>query len=182
MPDYKKYVPFILIWEGGLVNDVDDNGGLTNKGITYNTYSSLCSRVYHCEPTRVHFESLTNDEVGLIVKWYWDGATRQNSINSQMIAETITGWYWGSGMLGLKWFQQMLRDEFKKDLVCDGVIGDISIKAINIIDETELFKAALMTRKQRFITIAENDKTQKKFLQGWINRLDSFASRWGFGL
>ena len=35
MAEVKKLVPFILKWEGGFVNDPDDLGGATNKGVIY---------------------------------------------------------------------------------------------------------------------------------------------------
>ena len=38
MADAQKLVPFILSWEGGYVNDPDDVGGATNKGITIATW------------------------------------------------------------------------------------------------------------------------------------------------
>src|SRR6201986_252592 len=31
-------LPFILRWEGGFVDDPDDRGGRTNKGVTQNVY------------------------------------------------------------------------------------------------------------------------------------------------
>ena len=40
----QKLVPFILSWEGGFVNDPDDVGGATNKGITIATW-----RLHGCD-------------------------------------------------------------------------------------------------------------------------------------
>ena len=34
MADVKKLAPFILKWEGGFVNNPNDPGGATNKGVT----------------------------------------------------------------------------------------------------------------------------------------------------
>ena len=44
MADAQKLVPFILSWEGGYVNDPDDVGGATNKGITIATW-----RLHGCD-------------------------------------------------------------------------------------------------------------------------------------
>lgn len=39
MANSSKLVPFILQWEGGFVNDPDDLGGATNKGITIGAFT-----------------------------------------------------------------------------------------------------------------------------------------------
>ena len=178
MANYKLIVPFLLKWEGGIANDKDDKGGLTNKGITYDTYKNLCSIVYKVKPSLEHFHSLSDDEVGLMVQWYWNQATNGNQITSQRVAEAITTWRWGSGTLGLKWFQTMLNKEYNAGLLVDGVIGKKTTQFINSLDEVNLFRNAIKYRRNRFYAIVENDKSQGKFLKGWLNRLRSFASRY----
>ena len=44
MANVEKLVPFILKWEGGFVNDPDDLGGATNKGVTLATYTQYCRK------------------------------------------------------------------------------------------------------------------------------------------
>jgi len=177
--DYRKYVPFVLRWEGGVSNNAADRGGLTYKGITYKTYNALCKTVLKKDPHREHFLSLTDEEVGLFVKHYWDKSTNNNQIASQKIAEAITSWHWGSGKLGLMWYQQMLNKEYNCKLVVDGIIGRASIVAINSIDPDSLFQMSIKYRRDRFYTIVKNNPSQKVFLKGWLNRLRYFAKRHG---
>ena len=37
---FEKALKFVLRWEGGYVNNPNDQGGATNKGITQNTYNA----------------------------------------------------------------------------------------------------------------------------------------------
>ena len=177
--DYRKYVPFVLRWEGGVSNNAADRGGLTYKGITRATYVTLCQTVLKRSPDREHFLSLTDEEVGLFVKYYWDKATNNNQIASQKIAEAITSWFWGSGKLGLMWYQRMLNKEYGCKLVVDGIIGRASIEAINSIDADDLFKTSIKYRYNRFYQICRQNPSQKIFLKGWLNRLQDFAERHG---
>jgi len=177
-PSYETLIPFLLRWEGGEVDDPNDNGGHTNKGVTYGTYAQLCRQIYGVEPSKEHFVALTDVEVGLIVKHFWDKSTNYNEIRCQKVAEAITTWRWGSGNGGLMWFQQMLNKEYDCKLVVDGIIGSGSVWFINKLDQDILFKNCLKYRKARFETICKNNETQYKFLRGWLNRLTDFGKRW----
>ena len=177
--DYRKYVPFVLNWEGGVSDHAADRGGITYKGITYATYKLLCKIVLKKDPNREHFLSLTDEEVGLFVKYFWDKSTNNNQIASQKIAEAITSWFWGSGKLGLMWYQRMLNKEYNCKLVVDGVIGRASIEAINSIDADDLFQMSIKYRYNRFHQICKQNPSQKIFLKGWLNRLQDFAERHG---
>ena len=177
--DYRNYVPFVLRWEGGKSDNASDRGGLTYKGITKKTYFALCKIVLKKDPSIEHFLSLTDEEAGLFVKYFWDKSTNNNQIASQKIAEAITSWHWGSGKLGLMWYQRMLNKEYGCKLVVDGIIGRASIAAINSIDADDLFQMSIKYRYNRFHQICKQDSSQKKFLKGWLNRLRDFAKRHG---
>ena len=120
---------------------------------------------------------MTDEDVGLFVKYFWDKSTNNNQIASQKIAEAITSWCWGSGKLGLIWYQQMLNKEYNCKLVVDGIIGRASVAAINSIDADKLFQMSTKYRGERFYSIANSYTSQRIFLDGWLNRLVDFAKR-----
>ena len=66
---YNKALKFVLKWEGGYVNDPDDKGGATNKGITQGTYNGwLKSKGLQSKDVKF----ITSDEVAKIYyQNYW---------------------------------------------------------------------------------------------------------------
>ena len=66
---FKKALKFVLKWEGGYVNNPNDKGGATNKGITQYTYNNWL-KTHGLQPRSVKF--ITDDEVEQIYyKNYW---------------------------------------------------------------------------------------------------------------
>jgi len=175
--NYKAFVPFILRWEGGVSNDKADSGGLTNKGITFTTYKALARGVLKKEPTQSNFLAMTERDAELIIKFFWDKATNKNGINSQKIAEAVTSWFWGSGGVGIRNFQRLLNKEFGTSLSIDGVVGNQTVAVINRINEHKLFIKMIEARKQFFIDLADKRPKDKRFLKGWLNRLNDFYNR-----
>jgi lysozyme family protein len=176
--DYRKFVPFILRWEGGEVNDKNDRGGHTNKGITRTTFNALSKKVLGKEPNLDNFKNLSRAEAILIIRYFWNRATLNNQIKSQAVAEAITSWMWGSGNYGIKEWQRMLRDRFgKKDIVVDGAVGKQTINYTNSIPEKQLMAQAILAREQTFRKLVKNDPSQARFIKGWLNRLSDFHNR-----
>jgi lysozyme family protein len=66
---FDQALDFTLRWEGGYVNDPDDPGGATNKGITQATYTAWRSaKGMPSRPVR----DITDDEVQVIYRErYW---------------------------------------------------------------------------------------------------------------
>lgn len=66
---FEKALHFVLKWEGGYVNNPNDKGGATNKGITQNTYNAwLRSKNQNLKDVR----NITDREVKEIYyKNYW---------------------------------------------------------------------------------------------------------------
>jgi lysozyme family protein len=177
-PDYRKFVPFILRWEGGEVNDPSDRGGHTNKGITRTTFNALSKKVTGKEPTTANFKNLTQDDAMQFIRYFWMKATWNNRIRSQAVAEAITSWFWGSGNYGIKEWQRMLRDHFaKRNIIVDGIVGKQTVDYTNSIPETQIMEQAIASREKTFRTLAQKDPRQLRFLNGWLNRLNDFKNR-----
>ena len=66
---FKKALGFVLKWEGGYVNNPNDKGGKTNKGITQYTYNAWLKEK---KQQLRDVKNITNDEVEKIYyENYW---------------------------------------------------------------------------------------------------------------
>src|ERR1017187_7977633 len=91
MADFTHIIPFIKTAEGGWVDNVNDSGGETNKGITYTTWVSFFGADHD------RFMAMSDEDWGAIFKKdYWDQMLG-DQIQSQRIADIIVDWVWGSG-------------------------------------------------------------------------------------
>lgn len=158
---------FTLHWEAGYVDNPDDSGGATNKGITQATYDRY--RLSLGEITQ-SVGLITDDEVQAIyTEMYWNPA--HCSLLSNRLACCHFDWSVNHGVNGaMHTLQQAL------GVPADGVWGPQTQNAANITAEDETIDAYLTLRRTRYQQIAEADGTQMQFLKGWLSRVDDLES------
>ena len=166
MADYKVIIPFILKWEGGFVNDPDDRGGATNKGVTIATFR----QVYGKQKTVTDLKNITADQWKYIFKkLFWDKC-KCDAIEDQSVANIIVDYAWGSGT------SRAVRDvQAIVGTACDGIAGQKTAAAINGTDAKTLFNKIKERRIQFYNNIVKSNPLQKKFLRGWTNRVSSLV-------
>lgn len=165
MADAQKLVPFILRWEGGFVDDPDDAGGATNKGITIGTFRHF----YGKEATVEQLKGLTDTQwLHIFKSGYWD-RWRADEIANQSIANILVDWVWASGKPGITKVQKILNVE------PDGIVGPITLAALNARAADPLFHQIRAARIAFVENIVRRNSSQKKFLNGWKRRILSFA-------
>ncbi|HBG40100.1 MAG TPA: peptidoglycan domain protein [Porphyromonadaceae bacterium] len=166
MAKVELLVPIILKWEGGFANDPDDLGGATNKGITFNTFSSYCRRKGYPKPTIERLKAITAAQWMDIMKtMYWD-KWRADEIQSQSVANILVDWLWLSGSHGIKIPQSVL------GVPADGIVGPQTINAVNREDPLTLFNKIKEARYQFIDRICQSRPINNKYKKGWINRLN----------
>ena len=185
MASIDKLIPFILKWEGGFANDPTDRGGATNKGVTIATYEAYCKRKGYPRPTVEQLKNIPDAHWREIVKtMYWD-KWHADEIHSQKVANILVDWVWASGIHGIKKPQALL------GVKADGIVGNKTLSAVNFADPDQLFEAILKERVKfnngivsRSVAAYEkkigrkatekelSNYTQKRFLSGWMNRLN----------
>lgn len=157
-------IPKIIRWEGGFVDDPDDAGGATNKGVTLATFRKF----YGAEATVQQLKRITDEQwLHIFKEGYWN-IFKADHIEDQSIANLCVDWLYNSGVAAIKRVQKIV------GVVDDGIVGAKTIEAINDKASRALFYQIRSARIAFVETIARNKPSQRKFLQGWKNRILSF--------
>jgi len=174
---FKRVAPIILKHEGGYVNNKNDSGGHTNKGITLATFESYAKTDLGIEPTLDNLKALTDEQATTIYrKRYWEPKGFCD-IEDEKVALMIYDWSITSGGAA-KQVQKLLVNEYSQDIPTDGGFGPKTVKAVNAVDD----QAKLLTRigeirKEYYTDLAytKDGKPSKnyEFLDGWHKRVDA---------
>lgn len=162
MANIKKLIPHILKWEGGYAGNIDGQI-CTMKGVTLATFRKHYGATKTCRDLR----NITDTQWEYILRVsFWD-KWKADKINNQSIANLLVDWVYTSGKWGVIFPQRILG---VKD---DGIVGDKTLQAINNYpNQKDLFNKLWMRRKKHFESIANTQTQAKKFLKGWLNRLN----------
>lgn len=167
MADFEKAIPGVLKWEGKWVDDPADLGGATNMGIIFKVFKLYASEI-GLPPTKEALKTLTEEQAKIIYKrQFWD-KMRGDEINDQQVANIIFDGFVNAGTSTLKIAQKEAATE------ADGVFGPHTIARINASNGKILFEGIKDARIRYYYMIAERREQNKKFLAGWLNRINSF--------
>lgn len=172
MADINRLAPIIFGWEGNWANDPVDKGGATMMGVTLNTWKS-------CGYDKDGDGDIDIDDLKIIDKadvvykilkpHYWD-RWKADLIKNQSIANILVDWVWASGKWGIVIPQKILGVE------PDGLVSakGITLNVLNSINQKILFDKIKSERKKFVCNIVEKNESQRKFIHGWLNRIESF--------
>ena len=164
-----KLAPFILSWEGSFVNDPDDLGGATNKGVTISTWKQCgYDKDGDGDIDVLDLKLITEkDMINHVLRpHYWD-RWKADQIKNQSVANILVDWVWASGSYGIKIPQQIL------GVTIDGVVGPKTITALNAQNPKVLFDKIMQERIAFIDRICTSRPANKKFKKGWLNRLNA---------
>lgn len=165
MSPFTKALSITLQYEGGYVNHPNDRGGATNKGVTQRTYDAYRTR------ERLSLQSvklISGKELETIYYTeYWVRAKCHELTEKLSIVHFDSAVNHGVGNAG-KLLQKALGFA-KEDR--DGVIGPKTLAALQGKSDAVLANQYLACRAEFFQKIAQNNPSQKTFLNGWMNRI-----------
>ena len=168
MADFDRALPYVLKHEGGFVNDPDDPGGATNKGITLETAQR------HGISTVADLQAITDEKVAEIYRadyWQFDG------IESQSVATKLfdMGVNFGT-KTAVKLCQEAL-NEVGASLRLDGVCGPQTLGFINATLPAQMLEMLCHAATGRYLDIVIARPKSKKYLNGWMARANEVPQR-----
>jgi len=169
---FQKFLPVVLKHEGGYVNDPDDPGGATNKGITFKTFKAYAD-LLDVKPTLDNLKKLTDEQAGIIYEQIYWSKIKGDEIKDVQVAYQFVDFYINAGSNAIKVMQKSVNDLGQK-IDVDGGMGPNTLKAINAVDAEKLFNKFKKNRIKYYENLAEKKSSLKKFLKGWKKRANSF--------
>jgi lysozyme family protein len=161
MADFLSAYDEMIADEGGyiLTNIQGDRGGQTYAGIARNPNPHWQGWTY-IDRQETPPSQLVRDFYKLT---FWDDI-KGDQIASQKIASNIFNFYVNAGKPAKIIAQLVL------GVTPDGVFGNITLSKLNAADESKFIMAYTLGKIARYANICNQDKSQSKFLLGWINR------------
>lgn len=157
------FAPLLKRLEGGYAGNIDGKT-CTMKGITLEVYQKHFGKHKTCSDLK----RISDTEWYTITKAdYWD-VVRADEIANQNIANIIVDWVFNSGKSVIKRIQKII------NVTPDGIVGKITLSAINNAEQEELFYKIKASRKAFYDEIIERNPSKAKFRKGWYNRLNHF--------
>lgn len=173
MASFNAFLPILLRFEGGFVNDPDDPGGATNKGITLQTFRTCAKNLLGIEPTLDNLRRLTDAQAGTIYQALYWNKVHGDEIALQDLANILCDFYVNAGAAAAKLLQTILNEK-DPSVTVDGVIGPACMSALAGADQAEVYMRFKQGRINYYRSLAQRQPSLAKFLNGWLNRVNAF--------
>lgn len=180
---FQDYANFVLKFEGKGSNDPTDTASQyvgkgqihTMRGVIWPTFQANAKKI-GLEPTYQNFLKLTKQQATDILYQFYLICKGNKLADS--IGLTLTEFTWGSGLgNSSKALRKAVRSFGFDKIDSSGPINDALIKAANSIPVPQLYNKLWQDRKDFLIAIPERNPSQKKFINGWLNRWNQFQKK-----
>ena len=154
--------------EGGTSNNAADSGGLTNLGLTQTDIDNY--RHGNSSFPAINPAQLTTAQAQTIAKALYWTPLNLDAVNNQVVAQAIYACGLNQGINTCGQLVQQSLNYFGCLVVVDGIIGQQTVNALNVI--TVKKPGAFLTRfniyrKREYEAIINHNPTQAVFREGW---------------
>ena len=175
----KFLINMVLVHEGGYVNDPDDRGGETYRGIAKASHPNWAgwALLERHKPLSYNQVVKGDDELdNLVLEVYhkdYYTPMKLDSVTDLMISAHLMCQGVNSGSkAAVKLLQKSINIVYGANLVVDGVIGKKTLKYANDASKLNELRSAFVKEREAFYrAIVKGNPSQKKFLNGWLNRV-----------
>ena len=176
---FNEALNIVLSHEGGYANVTGDRGGETYRGISRVNWPNwpgwqIVDQNKPLKNNQIIKNTLLDNLVSIFYKiQFWD-AIKADKLPSS-IRPLAFDFAVNSGITtAIRSLQKVLVDTTGKKILIDGRIGPQTIALANKVQPKVLFDNYKQARLEFYSNIVINNPGQKKFLKGWLNRLNSF--------
>lgn len=182
-PEFRAYASHVLLWEGGKSNDRDDSSAKcvssgqihTNKGVTFCTFKLFASSLGISPVTHERFLALTDSDAHKFIFLFFkqSGASQLPAPISFLVAEAA----WLSGMSkGVITLKQAL-NELGSKLALTGSVDSVLLREVARYPLSKVFESFNYRRLKFYENIVRWRPSNRKYLQGWLNRQASIRKK-----
>ena len=172
MADFIKAFENTMHAEGGYVNDPDDPGGETYKGVARKRNSKWEGWIdIDLLKQKQNFPKNLDQDESLQLKIrdfyevnYWDKIQGDN-IADQDVAESIFDFAVNAGPTTSAKIAQL-----SVSAKPDGVIGPKTLEKLNATDKKTFLALFALAKISRYVNLCENNATNRKYFYGWVRR------------
>jgi len=178
MADFTKAFNLMIVHEGGYVNDPDDPGGETYKGVARKMHPDWLGwtiidllKKQKGFPDNLHFptgleimKELNYEVNSFYYTQFWI-KIKGESILNQAVAESIFDFAVNAGIAtSIQLAQTVVK------VTPDGAIGPKTVAAINGFDPEYFLARYAIMKIKRYVEICQKRPLSKKYIFGWVIR------------
>lgn len=172
---------FTLRWEGGLCDDAGDPGWITKYGVDLRMLKGMQSPMDKAKlellgirqpVTRQTIKDLTKTQAAGVYRYQvWDklGLTMFPPVVQCVLFDAGVN---NGNSQSVKFIQYAYNQRHAGKLAMDGKLGPKTRQAILTDDVKALARGAIDRREYFFRSLAKASPARKKFLAGWLNRVN----------
>jgi len=172
MADFSTAFQLVIANEGGYVNDPDDPGGETYKGVSRNNFSNWSgwTTIDNLKQQAGFPSSLDNDSdlqnaVSDFYRLNFWNKVNGDQISNQEVANSIFDFGVNAGITTSATMAQKV-----VGVTTDGVIGPNSISGINKFNPDYFLSAFTVAKIAHYIAIVRKRPASQKYFYGWVIR------------
>jgi lysozyme family protein len=172
MANFENAFQLMIAHEGGYVNDADDPGGETYKGVARKIFSKWDGWVkidmlkrQSDFPANLDKDTELQEAISDFYEVQFWNRICGGLISEQAVANSIFDFAVNAGTGTSASLAQMVADS-----PADGVIGPKTIEKINAFNPDHFLAAFTVAKIARYIGIVKKRPTSRKYFFGWVSR------------